>query len=129
MIYKKKVLITGASGFIGRFLAEEAVRRGYAVWAGVRASSSLKHLPEEKIQRIDLKYNNPEALSKQIVAHVQQFGAWDYVIHNAGLTKTTRRSDFFEVNAEYTRRLLAALSQPDCRPKKFLQMSSLSIYG
>ena len=34
---KTKVLITGASGFIGRFLVEEAVRRGYEVWAGVRA--------------------------------------------------------------------------------------------
>ena len=129
MIYKKKVLITGASGFIGRFLVDEAVRRGYEVWAGVRATSSLEHFPEEQIRRIDLKYYDSEALSKQIDTHVQQFGAWDYVIHNAGLTKTTRRSDFFEVNAEYTRRLLDALLQPDCRPDKFLLMSSLSTYG
>jgi len=129
MIYKKKVLITGASGFIGRFLVEEAVRRGYEVWAGVRASSSLEHLPEEHIRRINLKYQNTESLSKQITEHVNQHGAWDYVIHNAGLTKTTRKSDFFEVNAEYTRRLLAALSPPDCQPKKFLLMSSLSVYG
>ena len=126
---KTKVLITGASGFIGRFLVEEAVRRGYEVWAGVRASSSLECLPLDKIQQIDLKYNDINALSEQLTAHTQQHGAWDYVIHNAGLTKTTRRSDFFRVNAEYTQRLLAALSQTGCRPTKFLLMSSLSTYG
>ena len=129
LMVKMKVLITGASGFIGRFLVEEALQRGFEVWAGVRTTSSLKYLPEEKIRRIDLKYHDSEALSIQLAEHVRQYGAWDFVIHNAGLTKATRQSDFFMVNAEYTKRLLAALSQPDCRPKKFLLMSSLSTFG
>ena len=124
-----KILITGASGFIGSWLVEEAVRLGFEVWAGVRTSSSLEHLPIAKIHRIDLQYQDIEALSKQIITHVQQYGAWDYVIHNAGLTKTTRPSDFFLVNAEYTRRLLTALSQSGCHPQKFLLMSSLSTYA
>ena len=126
---KKKVLITGAGGFIGRFLVEEALRRGYEVWAGVRASSSLDHLSKEKIRLIDLNYHDLEALSMQIATHVQQHGVWDYVVHNAGLTKTIRPSDFFLVNAEYTHRLLTALSQSGCRPNKILLMSSLSTYG
>ena len=124
-----KVLITGASGFIGSALVEEALRRGYEVWAGVRASSSLAHLPTENIQRIDLQYNDPEALSEQILTHTQQYGAWDFVIHNAGLTKTTLPSDFFLVNAAYTQRLLTALTQKGCRPAKFLLISSLSTYA
>ena len=125
---KTKVLITGAGGFIGSYLVKEALRRDYEVWAGVRVSSSLAHLPIDKIQCIDLKYKDQEALSKQVTAHVQQHGAWDYVIHNAGLTKTTRKQDFYEVNAEYTQRLLTALSQSGCRPEKFLLMSSLSTF-
>ena len=128
-VLKKKVLITGASGFIGGALTEEALRRGYEVWAGVRSSSSLAHLTGKKIRRIDLKYHDPKALSEQIAEHAQQHGAWDYVIHNAGLTKTTHPADFFLVNAEYTRRLLAAFTQSDCRPQKFLLMSSLSTYS
>jgi nucleoside-diphosphate-sugar epimerase len=124
-----KVLITGASGFIGSFLVEEAIRRGYEVWAGVRASSSLERLPLDKIRRIDLKYHDTDALSEQIVDHVRQYGAWDYVIHNAGLTKSTRSSDFYKVNAEYTLRLLTALSHSGCRPAKFLLMSSLGTFG
>ena len=123
-----KILITGASGFIGSALVEEAVQLGYEVWAGVRASSALEALPKEKIKLIDLPYHDPEALSGQIAGHARQYGAWDYVIHNAGLTKTTRPRDFFLVNAEYTRRLLMALSQTGCRPGKFLLMSSLATY-
>ena len=36
----KKVLVTGASGFIGSFLVEGGLERDMQVWAGVRKSSS-----------------------------------------------------------------------------------------
>ena len=32
----KKILITGASGFIGSFIVEEALKRGFETWAAVR---------------------------------------------------------------------------------------------
>ena len=49
-----KILITGASGFIGGFLVEEALRRGYETWAGIRAGSSKAHLQDKRIHFIDL---------------------------------------------------------------------------
>ncbi|MDR2765023.1 MAG: NAD(P)-dependent oxidoreductase [Tannerella sp.] len=126
---KVKVLITGASGFIGRFLTEAALGRGYEVWAGVRATSSRAHLPQDRVRCIDLKYGDPPALTAQLAAHVREHGAWQYVIHNAGVTGSVRRKNFALVNAEYTRRLLEALDGAGCRPQKFLLMSSLSSYG
>ena len=54
-----KILITGASGFIGGFLVEEALHRGYEVWAGVRAHSSRSHLQDPRIHFIDLAYGDP----------------------------------------------------------------------
>ena len=39
-----KILITGASGFIGSFIVEEALRRGMETWAAMRRSSSKKYL-------------------------------------------------------------------------------------
>ena len=78
-VLKTKVLITGASGFIGGYLVEEALRRGYEVWAGIRATSSLKCLPENTVHRIDLKYHDSESLTAQLTEHVRENGAWDYL--------------------------------------------------
>ncbi|MDR1982155.1 MAG: NAD(P)-dependent oxidoreductase [Tannerellaceae bacterium] len=125
----KKVLITGASGFIGGFLVEESLRRGYETWAGIRAGSSRAHLQDERIRFIDLKYNDQAALTEQLSAFSARYGAWDYVIHNAGLTKAVDRRDFFRVNAGYTRCLIEGLAAAGCRPEKFLLMSSLGSYG
>ena len=124
-----KILITGASGFIGGFLVEEALRRGYETWAGIRAGSSKAHLQDKRIHFIDLKYRDQEALTAQLSDFAREHGAWDYVIHNAGLTKTLDKRNFFRVNAENTHRFIEALAAAGCKPKKFLLMSSLSSYG
>jgi nucleoside-diphosphate-sugar epimerase len=121
----KKILITGASGFIGGFLVEEALSGGYETWAGVRASSSRAHLQDGRIRFIDLKYDDVETLTAQIAGH----GGWDYVIHNAGLTKTLNNADFYRVNARYTGNLIGALAAAGYPPRKFILMSSLSSYG
>lgn len=124
-----KILITGASGFIGGFLVEEALRRGYETWAGVRRGSSRAHLQDERIRFIDLPYDEPEALTALLAGFARENGPWDYVIHNAGLTKTLDKRNFFRVNAENTRRFIEALHAAGCSPRKFLLMSSLSSYG
>ena len=125
----RKILITGASGFIGGFLVEEALRRGYETWAGIRTGSSKAHLQDKRIHFIDLKYGDQEALTAQLSDFAREHGAWDYVIHNAGLTKTLDKRNFFRVNAENTHRFIEALAAAGCKPKKFLLMSSLSSYG
>lgn len=126
---KKKILITGASGFIGGFLVKEALEKGYETWAGIRSTSSRAHLQDERIRFIDLKYADREALTEQLAAFAREHGPWDYVIHNAGLTKTPDKKNFFRINAENTGHLIEALAAAGCKPKKFLLMSSLSSYG
>ena len=42
LIMTSKILITGASGFIGSFIVEEALNKGMEVWAAVRHTSSKK---------------------------------------------------------------------------------------
>lgn len=124
-----KILITGASGFIGGFLVKEALDRGYEVWAGIRSTSSRANLQDERIRFIDLKYGDLEALTAQLSEFARTEGPWDYVIHNAGLTKTLDKKNFYKINAENTHRFIQALAGAGCRPKKFLLMSSLSSYG
>ena len=126
---QKRILITGASGFIGGFLVKEALQRGYDVWAGVRSCSSREHLKDERIHFIDLQYNNKIFLMDQLREVVSVTGAWHYVVHNAGITKALHVKDFYKVNAHYTQTLIEALTEAACLPEKFLLMSSLSSYG
>ena len=47
------ILITGASGFIGSFIVEEALQRGLEVWAAVRSTSSRRYLNDGRIHFIE----------------------------------------------------------------------------
>ena len=126
---KKRILITGASGFIGGFLVKEALQRGYDVWAGIRPGSSRENLQDERIQFIHLKYDDKDALTAQLREVAATGGAWHYIIHNAGITKTLHMHEFYKVNVQYTHTLIESLSAAGCQPEKFLLMSSLSSYG
>ena len=122
----KQVLITGASGFIGSFLVEEALNRNWKVWAGIRQTSSKKYLSDERISFIDLAYSDKEKLKQQIENQKNCSGKWDYVIHNAGVTKCLHAEDFEKINYGFTRNLVEALKETDAIPDKFVLMSSLS---
>ena len=62
----ESILITGASGFIGSFIVQEALKRRFGVWAGIRASSSKKYLKERKIHFLELDFAHPNELRAQL---------------------------------------------------------------
>ena len=119
-----KILITGASGFIGSFIVEEALKRGLETWAAVRGSSSKAYLQDERINLIMLNLSSREQLVEQLRPH--QF---DYVVHAAGVTKCIDKRDFRRINTEGTKNLVQALQQLQMPLKRFVYLSSLSVYG
>ena len=119
-----KILITGASGFIGSFIVEEALRQGFETWAVVRKSSSRSFLQDERIHFIELNLSSEEQLKEQLKEH--QF---DYVVHAAGVTKCLHKEDFFRINTEGTKNLVRALIALQMPQKRFVYISSLSIMG
>lgn len=124
-----KVLVTGASGFIGSFLVEKGLELGYEVWAGMRGGSSRRYLQDKRIRFVELDLSSPEKLSSQLASFKAVHGSWDYVIHAAGVTKCVDKKDFFKVNCEGTKNLADALSQQGMEPRKFVYISSLSVFG
>ncbi|MDR1347711.1 MAG: NAD(P)-dependent oxidoreductase [Prevotellaceae bacterium] len=124
-----KILITGASGFIGSFLVEKSLEQNFETYAGIRASSSKKYLSDERIKFIDINYSNKEELISQLNEFKRQHGAWDYIIHNAGVTKCDRKRDFDKINFMFTKNFVEAICATSLIPKTFVYISSLSAWG
>ena len=119
---QKKVLITGASGFVGYHLIEQALACGYKVYAAVRRSSSVDHLKGFNVNYTHLNYSDVDALRKDIIDN-----GYDYIIHASGTTKAKTLRDYNLVNATYSQNL--ALASVGTQVKKFIFVSSLAAIG
>lgn len=126
-----RILVTGASGFIGSFIVSEGLERGHEVWAGVRRSSSRGYLQDPRIRFAELDLGSPDRLRTQLLDLKKEMGGqgWDYVVHAAGATKALRREDFFRTNTEGTEHLVCALRECGMMPHRLVFLSSLSIFG
>ena len=124
-----KILVTGASGFIGSFLCEEGLKRGMETWAGMRERSSRRWLQHEKLNFAFLDMTHEEKLRKQLATYQEKVGKWDVIIHAAGATKCLKREDFDLHNFQCTKNLVNTLEALDMLPEQFLYVSSLSVLG
>jgi nucleoside-diphosphate-sugar epimerase len=121
----KRILITGASGFIGGFLVEEALQRGWEVTAALRATSDRTWLQDARIRFLELNFRNEADLQEKL----KKAERFDFIIHNAGSTKEPNRENYFAANFENTKRFVEALQNNEQAPDKFLYVSSLAAIG
>lgn len=121
---KEHILITGASGFIGSFLVEEALNRGMEVWAAVRKGSSMRYLRDERIHKVELDLSSVSQMQEVLRAL-----RIDYVVHAAGATKALRLEDFYKVNTHGTQNLVRALETSNPSLQRLIFISSLSVMG
>ena len=126
-----RILVTGASGFIGSYIVQEGLDKGFEVWAGVRGTSSRGYLQDERIRFAQLDLSDPDTLLRQLREYKEEMGGngWDYVVHAAGATKCLNEIDFYRTNTDGTRHLIDALRAADMIPLRFVFVSSLSIFG
>ena len=103
---------------------EEALNKGMEVWAAVRKTSSLEYLRDSRIHRIELNLSSEDDLKSQLKDH-----PFDYVVHAAGVTKCIHQEDFYRINTEGTKNLVNAIRTLKMPLKRFVYLSSLSIFG
>lgn len=120
----KKVLITGASGFIGNHLVQAALDEGLLVYAGVRQGSDVSLLNKLKVNLAYLDYTDVN----HIVNFLQKENC-HYVVHAAGVTKAKDVAQYDTINATYTKNLALATSMVNYALEKFVFISSLASLG
>jgi nucleoside-diphosphate-sugar epimerase len=120
----ERVLITGASGFIGYYLVKEALAAGLEVHAAVRPTSDISRLRELNPVMVALDFSSVESLRQ-----VLDQGQYSYIIHAAGATRAKNEEDYNRINAIYTKNLAEAAATAARPIKRFVFLSSLAAIG
>jgi nucleoside-diphosphate-sugar epimerase len=119
-----KVLVTGASGFLGGHVAEQLAARGDKVRALVRKTSKRDVLA--KLANVEIFEGSVERADvlADAVADV------DAVVHAAGIVKARNADEFFAVNVGGTSNLVdAARRRRNGKRLRFVYVSSMEASG
>lgn len=124
---QRKLLITGASGFIGSFVVERALELGAEVWVIARSTSNKRYLSDSRIHFITADLANETAVVANALCEADT--QWDACIHVAGVTKAIDAAAFDRGNYQATVHLAEALLQKHLLKGRFVYFSSLSVMG
>ncbi|NIV13398.1 MAG: NAD-dependent epimerase/dehydratase family protein, partial [Aliifodinibius sp.] len=117
-----KYFITGATGFIGSWVAQLVTKKGEEVHCLVRRTSNLQWLQELPVHYHYGTLADPNSL-KEAVENA------DYVLHIAGVTKALSIQDYYQGNVKATRNLLEVVREVNPKLKKFIHVSSQAAIG
>ncbi len=117
-----RVILTGATGFIGSHLLDKLISSGADVTCFVRGNSSLKWLEGKKcrIERVDF------LVEDSIARHLADA---EYIFHIAGVIRGKTDQEFYTGNHITTRNLVHWTCKHSSRIKRFIQFSSLAVTG
>jgi UDP-glucose 4-epimerase len=118
-----RVLVTGATGFVGQLLCEQLTRAGFSVRAALRADRAVPACIAEKTVSGDISGATNWGVALEDV---------DLVVHAAAHTHVLRHSPadvgrFMETNADGTQTLAAESARRGIR--RFIYLSTVKVNG
>jgi nucleoside-diphosphate-sugar epimerase len=121
-----KVLVTGASGFVGSHLVDQLLLdKEISVRVLLRATSDQSYLQDSRIEKVQGSLSDVGSLEKAVQGV-------DAVIHVAGVISAKNVSEFYEGNTAGTIRLAEAFKsapRTSSLSRKFIFVSSLAAGG
>ena len=110
----KKVLVAGATGYLGKYLLKELQARGYETVALARNARKLEGIP---VSIIEAEATQPETLAGG-------FGGVDYVISTVGITRQKDGLTYMDVDYQANVNMLQEAQQAGVN--KFIYVSVLN---
>lgn len=117
-----KVLVTGATGFIGSQVAEKLLDAGYNVNCLIRKTSNLRWLQNKNFNLVKGSLSNITSL-EDAVSDV------DFIYHVAGNTSARNLDGYMQGNCKGTINLIEAALKKAPNLQRFLYVSSLTANG
>lgn len=114
---RKKVFVTGASGFIGRSVCNHFLEKKYIV-LGLTRQKQKGRLPEGVIE-IYGDLSQPNLWGEQLKSV-------DIVVHCAGNPKFGNGQEYYEENTNFTKNLISIVAEKVGRLEKFIFISSIA---
>jgi len=113
----KRILVAGATGYLGGFVAREFKERGHFVRALARSPEKLDHISDSIDEIVDGEITKPETLEKVC-------DGIDVVFSSVGITRQKDGLTFRDVDYQGNRNLLDAALKAGV--KKFIYVSVLN---
>lgn len=117
-----KILVTGATGFVGSHLVEALINRGEDVYCLVRPNSNLRWLKKLPINLVRGDCTSLPSL-KSLPSDIE------FVFHLAGLVKAKKKIAFYQVNYQGTLNLIKTCLIKRWPLERFVFVSTLAVHG
>ena len=117
-----RILVTGATGFVGSHIIEELVSKNHNIIATVRESSNLRWIKNQPVQFEYCSLNYEQHLA-DIISKV------DVIVHCAGAVRALNWEEYYKTNVVTTQKLVQLAIKNKNNIKKFIYISSQAAMG
>jgi len=122
----KKVLITGANGFIGRFLCAKILAEGWQARGTVRSESDVSRLPDG-VETVPIGSVNSDTRWNDALTGIDTVVHLAARVHIMDDASSNPLSEYRKVNVEGTKCL--AVAAANAGVKRFVYISSIKVNG